>query len=145
MTTRIDDRRIGVYNKQGAQWIERDVINTCGIEDVAMASGPFSSNPIFLPPVFVLVSCRGSAEIRAYLCNREGCTRSQFDFPTNIRAGGYGTSIAVSRDGGVAVVSYIGDLENDEDGFVDVYRAEATSNGLVRWIRDVRIDASRLG
>lgn len=136
--------KVGLFDKSGSQWIERTVINTCSVQAMALASGPFASNPIFLPPVVIVISCNPvpdsedvSAPLRTYFCTRSDCHLSTLQSPPQLDAQlltpplPAEDSVGISNDGSVIAVSTRGGYFGS--GFVDIYRAEGGSGGYVAW------------
>jgi hypothetical protein len=127
------DGKVGLFDKSGSQWTERVVIETCPVHAMTMASGPFSSNPIFLPPVVIVISCI-SVPVQSYFCTRSDCILSILESPPQADPSlRFGNSIGISSDGGVIAVSARGGDLNS--GFVDIYRAERGAGGYVTWGR----------
>ena len=123
--------KVGLFDKLGSEWIKRSVLNTCPVKAMAMASGPFSSNRIFSPPVVIVISCT-SGSLNIFFCST-GCDASPLEPPPDAppNEARFGDSVQISRDGGVVAVSTRGDVVSD--GRVYIYRAEAGSTGSVAW------------
>lgn len=134
----ISNREVGLYDKEGAEWTKRTVIRTCPIEDLSLASGPYASNPIFLPPVVVAVACRDSKGIQTYICTKDGCSGGDINTPNDVGEN-YGDTVHINRDGGLLLVSSVGSMLMDEGGFVDIYRAELDDDAEVQWTFSERV------
>ncbi|CAB9518654.1 expressed unknown protein [Seminavis robusta] len=134
MAAVMNDGELGLFDQVGAQWIQREMLGTCLVTAITMATGPFSSNPIFQPPAVIVVSCKGITSLRAYFCTDDGCSIHTLEGPPEAYSDLFGDSLGISTNGDVIAVSSRG--APYQGGFVEIFRAGRDSRGSVAWERN---------
>ena len=133
------DGEIGLFDKLGAQWMLREMIEPdCSVHSMAMASGPFASNPIFVPPVVIVMSCKKNGIFleNVYDCNKDECSLTRLKQPPEAKASEiFVDTVGISTNGGVIAVSYRGDSDISRSSFVDILRAKS-SGATTTWSRN---------